>query len=91
MNKALINRSLVLHGLDENITCLRRQAGDSRIANLAVNMVQSTRDFVAAQPVVDAVPVVRCKDCVHRHTRPTCAGRHPDWFCADGIRRSYNE
>ena len=43
-------------------------------------------------PTVDAVPVVRCKECKHykggicfftmrRH------GLHDNWFCADGERR----
>lgn len=40
-------------------------------------------------PAVDAVEVVRCGECIHRHEglRPNCHGRRPDWFCADGIRR----
>lgn len=37
-------------------------------------------------PAADAVEVVRCGKCVHRSRRPNCAGRHPDWFCADGER-----
>ena len=42
-------------------------------------------------PAVDAVPVVRCKDCKHRFTgKPDldceiCGG--DDWYCADGERR----
>ena len=46
-------------------------------------------------PTVDAVPVVRCKDCLWRHddSSPTwlpCMGRETpdDWFCADGERRN---
>lgn len=35
---------------------------------------------------VDAVEVVRCKDCIHRHTRNNCLGRRMDFFCADGER-----
>ena len=38
-------------------------------------------------PAADAVEVVRCGKCVHRSRRPNCAGRHPDWFCADGERK----
>lgn len=51
-------------------------------------------------PTVDAVPVVRCKDCVHfGETENPCfnlchygCDEHmidvsPDWFCADGERR----
>ena len=35
---------------------------------------------IDAMPAVDAVPVVRCKDCAH-----WCICHHGDnWFCADG-------
>ena len=47
-------------------------------------------------PTVDAVPVVRCKDCKHgRLYRPNCVdcefnelAKDADWFCADGERRT---
>ena len=46
-------------------------------------------------PTVDAVPVVRCKDCKNRnryecdHFRlgETKCGVTDDWYCADGERR----
>ena len=54
-----------------------------------------------AMPTVDAVPVVRCGECVHRDPedhRCDCGGHEwlkgkvlpmPDeWFCADGERRT---
>ena len=39
-------------------------------------------------PAVDAVPVVRCKDCRYFKTR-LCENEdnHDDWFCADGERK----
>jgi hypothetical protein len=37
-------------------------------------------------PTVDAVEVVRCRDCIYRHTRHNCHGRKMDFFCADGKR-----
>ena len=38
----------------------------------------------------DFVEVVRCKDCRNRIEKnwAKCAGRKPDDFCSDGIRRS---
>ena len=38
--------------------------------------------------IVDAVPVVRCKDCKYFKTR-LCENEdnHDDWFCADGERK----
>ena len=62
--------------------------------------------LVQDAPTIDAVPVVRCKDCKHgqpmiyTHTeRPCIMCSHlgsgffarvfnPNWFCADGERRS---
>lgn len=52
--------------------------------------------YVDDMPTVDAVPVVRCKNCksykdgrcfftMRRH------GLHDDWFCADGERRGKDE
>ncbi len=46
-----------------------------------------TEDEIAKMPTVDAVEVVRCKDCKHRHTRYNCGGRPMDFFCADGERK----
>ena len=47
-------------------------------------------------PTVDAVPVVRCKDCKH-YKDGRCFftmrryGLYDDWFCADGERREDND
>lgn len=52
------------------------------------------------QPTVDAVPVVRCRDCKHCYAegfvyvRNVCVKHYDfgnvddDWFCADGERRT---
>ena len=39
-------------------------------------------------PAIDAVPVVRCKDCKYFKTR-LCENEdnYDDWFCADGERK----
>ena len=43
---------------------------------------------IADAPTVDAVPVVRCKDCKYFKTR-LCENEdnYDDWFCADGERK----
>lgn len=48
-------------------------------------------DRIDEQPTVDAVEVVRCKDCIHRvkGNWAKCIGRGPDDFCSDGVRRFY--
>jgi hypothetical protein len=44
------------------------------------------REDIEKLPTVDAVEVVRCRNCRHRHTGGRCAGRPMDFFCADGER-----
>ena len=47
-------------------------------------------------PTIDAVEVVRCKDCKYYHNHSwhnTCDriagfGFHDDWYCADGERKT---
>ena len=61
---------------------------------------ENIRVFIDQQPSVDAVEVVRCKDCrwwerdyqprYHPDERPcnrVGMGTSPDWFCADGKRK----
>lgn len=50
------------------------------------------RKLIAEAPAVDAVPVVRCKDCIYWHGTNdgcSCLGFYPrpDWYCADGKER----
>lgn len=47
--------------------------------------------FLEDAPTVDAVEVVRCRDCKHYMTiHCTCDGCciSDDWYCADGERRT---
>jgi len=60
------------------------------------NYPQWVANTIGEMPVIDAVQIVRCKDCIHwdeGHTEEcdnsdsTCYhnGRcKPDWYCADG-------
>ena len=49
-------------------------------------------EFLNDMPTVDAVPVVRCKDCKYFKTR-LCENEdnYDDWFCADGERKDGND
>lgn len=59
---------------------------------------QAAKELSTA-PTVDAVPVVRCGECIHRYVDGenvrfnVCELNHnkvqaDDWFCADGERRT---
>jgi len=79
----------------------RDEARESGNAEDLIRAEQALSGFIEAKlmldhaPTVDAVPVVRCKDCKHyQHDafldHDWCDGRcvTPDYFCADGERRS---
>ena len=59
----LIDVVPLLIGVDGNIANLRTKVGDDYMLNKAIDLIQYTRDYIAEQTIVDAVPVVRCKDC----------------------------
>ena len=65
--------------------------GGSSITKAFILAMVKTRSIT---PTVDAVPVVRCKDCVNRHDPINCRmfsegmDTSDDWFCADGERRT---
>ena len=62
-----------------------------------VDGVQSMLEAIDSAPTVDAVEVVRCKDCEYsynisgwwRCSHGTCCGRvvSPDFYCAEGKRK----
>lgn len=41
--------------------------------------------FLDIQPTIDAVEVIRCKDCMH--FRDTCIGRTENGYCSDAKRK----
>ena len=70
------------------------------LIGLALSYIGATVNAVAGMPTIDAVPVVRCKDCVHRDPedkRCDCGGHEwfvgkivpvaDDFYCADGERK----
>lgn len=48
---------------------------------------QFIEECAKKMPTVDAVEVVRCKDCQYRGSTAACLESGDDWFCADGKRR----
>ena len=71
--------------------------GGSEITKAFILAMIKTRSVT---PTVDAIPVVRCKDCKHLLEHDTgeleCEIKSgwfpvkPDWYCADGERRLNN-
>ena len=48
---------------------------------------KSFADIVRNAPTIDAVPVVRCKDCRHNEWRIPKQGRSENDYCSRGKRR----
>ncbi len=80
MQNDLISRSALLHGVDKTIAHMREMAGADKLLNSAINLVQNARDFIARQTAVDAVEVVRCKDC-ERWSRFVGVVDSPNGYC----------
>lgn len=63
------------------------------------NAMVGAKNALDEMPTIDAVPVVRCKDCKYWERDAIfkdgwCRGKqqgNPEWFCADGERREYDE
>ena len=59
--------------------------------------MEEAKDVILNAPTVDAVPVVRCKDCKYQHMdtefcKPCIKAKTRGiWFCADGERRGGND
>lgn len=47
----------------------------------------SVTKVVDEQPTIDAVKVVRCKDCKLRYSSEYCECRPDDFYCGDGDRK----
>ena len=59
-----------------------------RSCGASKDLIDSIVYRINLQEAVDAVPVVRCKDCKYFKTR-LCENEdnYDDWFCADGERK----
>lgn len=66
--------------------------GETHLDNLAEGFTEADHIIKYVLPTVDAVPVVRCKDCKYRDGTPgqpniLCAQMHEDDFCSYGERK----
>ena len=44
------------------------------------------KGFIAKYITADVQEVIRCKDCIYRHSSEFCECREPNFYCADGER-----
>ena len=81
MAKKVIDPAPIIKDLAE--WCLKAKG-------LECSVLGSVIDKLKAAPRVDAVEVVRCKDCKWRHSSEFCECRPEDGFCNDGERAEIN-
>ena len=64
------------------------EAGKTEAAEAVNTLIKGLK----LEPTVEAVEVVRCKDCIHRviGTWSKCTGRKLDDFCSDGVNRFHD-
>lgn len=70
MKKRLIDANALLHKIEDWLCeiCETPRRGGS----CGGCLVQAVSDTIEHSPTIDAVEVVRCKDCVHRHSKLYC-------------------
>lgn len=101
MANDLINRQQAIDAVMELIEAgIEWRSGISRKISLLNAVYCALEDIPSAQPTVDAVPVIRCKDCrwwvkdKRMGNIGRCFGRehqwamHSDGFCSDAERRT---
>ena len=96
----LISRSALIGWHNEsiewltNLICKTKDAEVQSLATREMGAFMESLRFIEKAPAVDAVPVVRCKDCKHYATckRYGALSRpNDDDFCSYGERRNEND
>ena len=99
--KLLIDANEVLKGIETFMQCYAEKEKELTPfwVKVAIQALDMVRQLIKKMPAVDAVEVVRCKDCVHnfvRYGENECYCGHPDGlndilrpndFCSYGERR----
>lgn len=94
----LISREALMenYGL-KNAVKYGNETADQQHNSYSTLMLYEIADMILDAPAVDAVPIVRCGECIHRrkplYPHPAMIWcpliehhHHPDWFCAYGRR-----
>ena len=99
---ALIEKEAVLNEIEELFTICSETIPDENGSHYVTESELITHKRIIMElPTIDAVQVVRCKDCKHRRMDGFCLlfqqningiatkwfKPEPDWFCADGVRK----
>ena len=72
--------------LDEFLKQYTKRERDGNLVFAACEIKQDFADMISNFPTVDAVEVVRCKDCKHRYSDSWCEYVDDDdnFYCAKG-------
>lgn len=84
-NADLISRTAIINDLRTSISFMRYDGTRMGTHGFLLRTGDVVRLIESQQPV-DAVPVVRCHECIHRHSSEFCECRDAMAFCSDGER-----
>lgn len=82
----------MIHKLENEVFTAVQNIGINVDKDELIKALQYDRDQYRtgySDAMINAVPVVRCKDCKHRFSEIT--PKPDDWFCADGERMDEND
>lgn len=91
MSRYIDADKLIAHLKDEIEGCTPPVGGRPSGKSIAYGTelgLKMALSYAETLPSADVAKVVRCGECIHRTSgKPSCQGRHKDWFCANGVRR----
>ena len=85
----MTDRKGAINGLNDTIYYLRLR--ECKSSEICIEHQRNAIEYINAQP-----DIIRCKDCVHWDELTQACDEIdgiflPDWFCADGERKSADE
>lgn len=85
-------RPIDADALLERLTKKKPKAGKARYTDGYNDALLVFRSMIHGAPTVEVAPIVRCRDCVHRHPLgPKCTIHQivfeDDHFCSDGKKK----
>lgn len=48
--------------------------------------IDAVMEAIDELPAADVQEIIRCKDCIYRHSSEFCECREPNFYCAEGER-----
>lgn len=76
-----------------NVTVALYMAENAYLNDTALDVLKKVSKWIETEPTIDAVEVVRCRECAYMHVPRCCPCQisgfkvDDDWYCPMGVRR----